>query len=78
MSRLLQSLVRITRGLSEVPIPKPASVSLVSRVSSLNIAPVTHNALTSSRLCARLSHVSIFFPDNSGKYYWDIMMCFCR
>ena len=62
MSRLLQSLVRISRGLSEAPIPKVASVSLVSRVSSLNIAPAAHNALTSSRLCARLSHVSIFFP----------------
>jgi len=57
MSRLLQHLARVTRGLSEVP--RPASVSLVSRVSSLNIAPAAHNALTSSKLCARLSHVTV-------------------
>ena len=58
MSKLLQHLVRITRCLPQVPSPRPASVSLVSRVSSLNIAPAAHNALTSSKLCARLSHVS--------------------
>ena len=56
MSKLLQHLVRVSRCLPQVP--RPASVSLVSRVSCLNIAPAAHNALTSSRLCARLSHVS--------------------
>jgi len=57
MSKLLQHLVRVSRCLPQVP--RPASLSLVSRVSSLNIAPAAHNALTSSRLCARLSHVTV-------------------
>jgi len=60
MSRLLHHLTRVSQRLRLVSeVSRPASVSLVSRVSCLNIAPAAHNALTSSRLCARLSHVTV-------------------
>ena len=68
MSRLLHHLTRVSQRLGLVSeVPRPASVSLVSRVSCINIAPAAHNALTSSRLCARLSHVS---TEWSGSRQW--------
>ena len=54
MSKVLQHLVTACR------ISRPRSVlaqPLVSRLSAINVSPAAHNALTSSKLCSRLSQV---------------------
>jgi len=60
MSKLLQQLVvtgcRVLRPGARSPPPGPG---LLARLASINLSPAPHNALTSSRLCWRLSSVTV-------------------
>ena len=54
MSKVLQHLVTACR----ISRPRSAPAQpLVSRLSAINVSPAAHNALTSSKLCSRLSQV---------------------
>ena len=60
MSKILQQLVtacRVSRPL--VGGRTQARPGLVTRLSSISVSPAAHNALTSSRLCLRLSTVTV-------------------
>ena len=58
MAKILQQL-SIRSGLSSPARTVSPPSSLVTRLSGVNIAPAAHNALTNSKLCARLSQVDV-------------------
>ena len=59
MSKLLQQLLRRTSNIRcGVSSGHQTGPGLVTRLSCVNIAPGAHNALTNSKLCARLSQVT--------------------
>ena len=53
MSKVLQHLVTACR----ISRPRSLPLPLVTRLSAINVSPAAHNALTSSKLCSRLSQV---------------------
>ena len=55
MSKVLQHLVSACR----ISRPRRLAPPLVSRLAAINVSPAAHNALTSSRLCTRLSQVCV-------------------
>ena len=59
MSKLLQQLVAACRVSRPAARSLPPPTSLVSRLASINVSPAAHNALTRSRLCWRLSSVTV-------------------